>query len=609
MRTCRKGWFVLAACAAGAAWVVACGGDGGGGTDVIEAGPETSETETGPVEGSPCDDGDPCTKDDRIRDGGCAGVAYECKGGSPYCLVKACDGQGGCIDSVQSGLCLVDGACYAAAAKDPDNNCRGCTPTASQTAWTPIVGSAGCSDGDACTQDDHCQDGECKGTAVSCDDNNVCTDDSCDAALGCLHTDKAGTCDDGDACTTGDTCSGGKCQPGAVPLDCEDGNECTVDTCDPATGCVNEVSPEVACDDHNPCTTASCDASKDKCVNTAAPNGTPCEDGDLCSGADICMDAACTPGPAPTVCEDDNDCTADSCHADVGCVHTNVTGACDDGFDCTINDTCVAGKCSGKKTLDCGICIIANNQDANKVVTLKIGESGHPGQGLDLDANPLTCAPEGNCSGGIDNELGILAAFVNPGLQQSLKDGYLTYVLEFVDFAATGTFTVGFANAGLAESNPTCDFQAAQCDWVPFQEALDADCKTIVSFDNAKLDGTKLTAGGPSYTFAMQASLIGGATMVIGITHARIEAAATLDSEGRIHDLDGTIGGGVAKAELMDTLSKLPDYVFPMPKKDVLDMLDTVIVNDLDVDADGTPDVASVNIRFTTIPANIVAGP
>jgi hypothetical protein len=59
----------------------------------------------------------------------------------------------------------------------------------------------------------------------------------------------------------------------------------------------------------------------------------------------------------------------------------------------------------------------------------------------------------------------------------------------------------------------------------------------------------------------------------------------------------------------MDTLSKLPDYVFPMPKKDVLDMLDTVIVNDLDVDADGTPDVASVNIRFTTIPANIVAGP
>lgn len=584
----------------------ACGGDDGGGeaAEVID----TSETDSN--EGLPCDDGDPCTKDDSFHEGVCTGVPYECKGSSLFCVLSQCDGHGGCIESVKDGFCFIDGACFSAEQKNPKNVCESCSPNVSQKTWAPIEEATLCSDGNACTSNDHCDKGICTGTPVDCDDKNDCTEDSCDEKLGCIHKDLSGDCNDGNVCTIGDKCLAGKCQPGTTLVDCEDGDECTVDTCDPVLGCVNTLNPEVACDDNNPCTAEWCDTTTHKCkYDLSTLDNHPCEDGNLCSGKDLCQNGECVPGPEPTNCDDNNPCTADACITEIGCVHSILFGPCDDGFDCTINDACIAGKCSGKKTLDCGICVVSPNPDANKIVLLQLGSSGHPGEGLDLDANPLTCAPQGNCSGGIDNELGAIASFVNPGLAQSVVNGYLMYVLEFVNFNTSGNFTLNFMDATLAETNPTCDYQVAQCQYVPLQESLDPLCNSIVTFDNARIEGTKLTAGGPTYTFALQATLVGGATMMIGITHARIEATAEFNKEGHIQRLTGMIGGGVSKMELMDTVSKLPDYVFPMKKDQVLTLLDTLILNDLDIDGDGNGDVVSVNIRFESIPADIVPGP
>jgi hypothetical protein len=46
-----------------------------------------------------------------------------------------------------------------------------------------------CNDNSVCTQADVCENGVCIGTDfLSCNDDNVCTADSCDAALGCVHT-------------------------------------------------------------------------------------------------------------------------------------------------------------------------------------------------------------------------------------------------------------------------------------------------------------------------------------------------------------------------------------------------------------------------------------
>ncbi len=76
------------------------------------------------------------------------------------------------------------------------------------------------------------------GTACT-DDGNICTDDICDGADTCAHPDNSAPCEDGDLCTGPDVCAAGVCTSGDV-LSCEDNDLCTVDSCDSATGCVNE---------------------------------------------------------------------------------------------------------------------------------------------------------------------------------------------------------------------------------------------------------------------------------------------------------------------------------------------------------------------------------
>jgi hypothetical protein len=75
-------------------------------------------------------------------------------------------------------------------------------------------------------------------TNEQCDDNNPCTDDSCNPASGCVHDNNAAPCDDGNACTSNDTCGGGMCHSGG-PTNCDDADCCTIDACDPATGCAH----------------------------------------------------------------------------------------------------------------------------------------------------------------------------------------------------------------------------------------------------------------------------------------------------------------------------------------------------------------------------------
>jgi hypothetical protein len=50
-----------------------------------------------------------------------------------------------------------------------------------------------CVDYNACTEGDVCSGGSCLGTQVTCDDNDPCTNDSCDGETGCAFVDN-GTC-------------------------------------------------------------------------------------------------------------------------------------------------------------------------------------------------------------------------------------------------------------------------------------------------------------------------------------------------------------------------------------------------------------------------------
>ena len=131
-----------------------------------------------------------------------------------------------------------------------------------------------------------------------CDDGDACTDDSCDQATGrCVNTPN---------------------------IDCDDGDACTDDSCDPATGtCVN--TPNIDCDDGDACTDDSCDPATGTCVNT--PNF-DCDDGDACTD-DSCNPATglCEHGASPS-CDDQDECTDDSCDPATGaCVNTD-NGQC-----------------------------------------------------------------------------------------------------------------------------------------------------------------------------------------------------------------------------------------------------------------------------------------
>ena len=97
-------------------------------------------------------------------------------------------------------------------------------------------------------------------TSTCTDDGNPCTVERCDAALGCVSEPVGnGTgCSDGNACTTGEVCTAGACGGGSAVTCTDDGNPCTAESCDPATGCASTpVANGTSCDDGNACTSST----------------------------------------------------------------------------------------------------------------------------------------------------------------------------------------------------------------------------------------------------------------------------------------------------------------------------------------------------------------
>jgi hypothetical protein len=309
-------------------------GDAGAETVEVAPTPDVSDLAEGPEEvGEPCVP--ECTGRECGDDDGCGKpciVDAGCKS-NPPCALGVCDQSGVCAFQPQEGACddgsqcTVGDFCSGGKCKagpddldcSDDNDCttESCDPVAG---CSSAPNTLPCDDGDPCTKGDACSQGSCSpGSPNLCDDKNYCTTDWCEAGVGC-HNDPVwdGTmCDDENLCTTGDKCLAGKCAPG-VPAKCGDTNPCTVDTCNPATGCSNE----------------------------KAADSTPCDDGDACTQADYCLDGKCIPSGEKD-CNDFNSCTVDSCGAGGACEHEKLTGDfyCSDDDPCTEPDWCLEGEC------------------------------------------------------------------------------------------------------------------------------------------------------------------------------------------------------------------------------------------------------------------------
>lgn len=149
-----------------------------------------------------------------------------------------------------------------------------------------------------------------------CYDGNPCTLDVCDPETdACSFPPYSGPCDDGDLCTVDERCIEGACT--GSPVSCDDFNDCTADSCNPTSGCINNLA-----------------------------NGAPCQTGNFCTN-DTCSAGLCTPGPAVN-CGTPDVCLAPSCDPGVGCTTTRLSGnTCDDDDGCTVSDVCSNGSCIG----------------------------------------------------------------------------------------------------------------------------------------------------------------------------------------------------------------------------------------------------------------------
>ena len=320
-----------------------------------------------------CSDGNACTSGDTCTLGQCVpGAAVSCDDGN-VCTTDACDLQNGCTYTDADALpcddgqkCSTNDACLHGKCQGivpncaDDNFCTDDTCT-DQMGCVHLPSAATCDDGNPCTVSDVCANGTCNpGLALDCDDGLTCTDDFCDAPTGCGHKNRTGACNDGDACTSGDSCEVGLCT--GATADCADSNPCTVDSCDKNAGCSHvAVSVATTCDDNNactlndlcagtackgtaqvcndgdPCSADGCDPASG-CFAKPGNDGAPCDDGIPCTAQDTCANGNCT-GTAIT-CDDGNACTNDSCAGGV-CLNVANTATCDDGIACT-SDSCNA---------------------------------------------------------------------------------------------------------------------------------------------------------------------------------------------------------------------------------------------------------------------------
>jgi hypothetical protein len=323
-----------------------------------------------------CDDGNPCTTGDQCDNGFCAGTPSGCDCNSDVdCIVlddgNPCNGTLVCNKEQAPYKCVIDPVSIPDCKLPPGND-----PTCAKSQCNPQTGMCDtvsanegmvCNDNSLCTVNEICSGGACIGQPKDCTDANGCTDDTCDSVLGCQHTYNIDPCDDGNQCTIGDACQGGTCVGGG-PLPCNDSNACTNDTCVPGEGCVysNSVAlcddanacttgdacvdgacagtGQLSCDDDNMCTNDLCDPSSG-CKYTY--NEAPCNDGNLCTGGDVCQGGTCV-GTVQSNCNDFNPCTTDSCDKEVGCVHSLNSLQCNDNNACTKNDTCGNGLCQGE---------------------------------------------------------------------------------------------------------------------------------------------------------------------------------------------------------------------------------------------------------------------
>jgi hypothetical protein len=212
------------------------------------------------------------------------------------------------------GECVTDGAIVC----EPLDQCHDagvCDPATGACTIPPKANDTPCDDGDPCTTEDTCQNGECRGTPKDCSaEGDVCNDGVCRNDGTCIKEAKpngTGCNADSNSCTAGDSCQNGACTVGAG-VDCSNqDDECNRGVCRQSEGaCIKDPLPDgTACGANGECRNGSCEAITCTPVGEVCPSigaccpGSECEatfnrcsclsNGQMCDGVDTPLTACC----------------------------------------------------------------------------------------------------------------------------------------------------------------------------------------------------------------------------------------------------------------------------------------------------------------------------
>ncbi len=250
--------------------------------------------------------------------------------GNTACAISACSPKSGkCEMTAQpdgttcedGSLCTKNDACFAGVCKAGANACQ-CQSDADCGPKVP---------GDLCQGLQFCNKakGKCElnpNTIVKCPTavDSTCSKNSCIPATGkCQMTAVAsGTgCSDGNTCTQNDVCSAGVCKSGANTCECQNDADCATledaNLCNGTLYCDKSVKKCVV----NPATVVQCSSSKDstcsknvctpktgKCAMSPQPDGLSCNDLNKCTAPDVCKSGVCSSGKNVCQCQKDADC-------------------------------------------------------------------------------------------------------------------------------------------------------------------------------------------------------------------------------------------------------------------------------------------------------------
>ncbi len=295
-------------------------------------------------DGTPCEaDGTQCTSVDTCVAGKCAQLGdngCDCVKDADCAKFEdknLCNGTLYC--DLKQGKCLVNPATVVVCAKGgtacAPNTCQAKDGTCKPT---PKADGLACDkDGLSCSVDT-CQSGKCAPSANKC---------LCWVAGDCAPFE------DGDACNGTMFCNKAGKQPvcqlnPATVVQCKAAaaGACLADVCDAKDGKCKPAPTNAgkSCDDGNVCTGGDVCAAG-MCAGVALGAKTPCNDGNACTVGDGCGGGVCLAGAATKVCDDKNVCTQDSCDAKKGCVVVSAPAECNDGDACSLGDNCQGGVC------------------------------------------------------------------------------------------------------------------------------------------------------------------------------------------------------------------------------------------------------------------------